>query len=423
MRIFFVFFYIFISFSLFAVDMEFLIQTDYYQEVEPSSDNNGSLWDVYGWMKWAGYHEKSGLEWYFSTQYALYPQEEEWFLDWPYIVDEAYLFLPLGFFDISLGQKYANYGFTDVYSPLNCVNAHITEQHNLDASYLKDLPNTMLHIQYYPTFEDILELIYIPVSRPNQSSIDEILLNKGNLNNLAVSLDSEPYLWDSLHNLYFIYNRYSELLDLQFLYGWYMDQTAYFDLSKMVNTGGILSGEIDRSYQRRQTLGAALSTNIGNIAFSQDLAINWNGNLDGTEPGWRKSDITANSQIQSSIFGGYLAQVTMVYQYIINYDEDSSMDDELREEIANYYQQPVPHILFLVGHIEKMYLRDKMKAQLNLGFFFSPNLYIAPRVSYRFSDNLICETGADITLGEPGDLLLKQNSINDNIFFRIQYLY
>lgn len=424
MRIFFVILsFLFLTTSLFSLDVEYLIQSDYYQEIEPSSDSNESLLDLYGFIKLKGYHDNSGLEWHLSTQYAFYPLEDELFIDWRYIVDEAYLFLPLGPLDISLGQKYANYGFTDVFSPLNCVNAQVSEQYSLDASYLKDLPNAMLHLQYYPSFEDVVELIYIPLARPDQSNEENIILNKGNLNNLNVSMESEPYIFDSLHNFYFIYNRYSDSIDLQFLYGWYMDQTAYFNVDSVINTGGILSGDLDRSYQRRQTAGAALSTNIGNMAFSQDLAFNWNGNLNGTEEGWKKSDISANSQIQTSLFNGYLTQVTMVYQYLINYDKDSSMDDDLQEEVANFYQQPVPHILFFVGHIEKMYLRDKMKAQLNVGFFFSPNLYIAPRLSYSFTDNLICETGADITLGEPGDLLLKQNSINDNVFFRMKYHY
>lgn len=424
MKIHFLFLYLFfLSLALYSVDMELMMQSEYFQGIEPSEEDFNYFWDIYAFMKLSGYHDNSGLEWHLTAQYAAYPLEEDRLLDWRYILDEAYLFLPLGSIDISLGQKYANYGFTDVFSPLNCVNAQITNQYSLDASYLKDLPNPMLHLQYYPSFEDVVELIYIPVSRPDQYSGGQVFLNKGNLNNLSVSMESPAYITESLHNIYFIYNRYSEKADFQFLYGWYMDQTAYFDLDGLSNTGGILNGEIDRSYQRKQTIGAAYSTNIGNFAFSQDLAVNWTENLDGTKAGWRKSDISANSQIQTSLFGGYLTQVTMVYQYLVGYDNEENLDEDLQEEFYSYYQQPVPHILFFVGHVEKMYLRDKMKAQLNVGFFFSPDIYIAPRLSYNIKDNLICETGADITLGDPGNLLLKQNAINDNFFFRLKYHY
>jgi hypothetical protein len=95
----------------------------------------------------------------------------------------------------------------------------------------------------------------------------------------------------------------------------------------------------------------------------------------------------------------------------------------LSEEIRNFHAQPYRHIAFAVSHFERSFLREKLKAQLNVGFFFSPRVYLAPRLAYALTDYWIAETGADITLGEPPDYDLRRNPSDDNFYVRLLYRY
>jgi hypothetical protein len=76
-----------------------------------------------------------------------------------------------------------------------------------------------------------------------------------------------------------------------------------------------------------------------------------------------------------------------------------------------------------VAHFEKSFLREKLKTQLNAGFFFSPEIYLAPRLAYSLSDYWSFETGADINLVNPPDDDLRRNPNNDNFYVRLLYRY
>jgi hypothetical protein len=77
----------------------------------------------------------------------------------------------------------------------------------------------------------------------------------------------------------------------------------------------------------------------------------------------------------------------------------------------------------MVGHFERAFLRERLKTQLNVGYFFSPELYFAPRLTYSITDFWTLEGGADITLGDPPDDDLRRNPTNDNFYVRLLYRY
>jgi hypothetical protein len=116
-------------------------------------------------------------------------------------------------------------------------------------------------------------------------------------------------------------------------------------------------------------------------------------------------------------------QINIIYQYIFNFDADENNNETLREEIHSFHTQPQQHIAFMIAHVEKNFMRDKLKVGGNVGFFFSPELYIAPRISYNSSDHLQFSSGADIFLGDPTSMILRRNPLNDNLYIRCIYRY
>ena len=113
-----------------------------------------------------------------------------------------------------------------------------------------------------------------------------------------------------------------------------------------------------------------------------------------------------------------------MYSYFFNHDNHTAGSDPeaakyLAEEVQNFHNQPYEHIAFMVGHFEKSFLREKLKSQLNIGFFFSPDILLTPRLSYALNDYCSLDAGADITLGEPSQMDLRRNPVNDNFYLRV----
>ena len=61
------------------------------------------------------------------------------------------------------------------------------------------------------------------------------------------------------------------------------------------------------------------------------------------------------------------------------------------EECNTYFNQPVQNIAFLIGHIHNSFFHDRLYLALNVGFFFSTDIYLAPRVAFALSDGIKLE--------------------------------
>ncbi|MCK5674266.1 MAG: hypothetical protein KAH95_12875, partial [Spirochaetales bacterium] len=123
--------------------------------------------------------------------------------------------------------------------------------------------------------------------------------------------------------------------------------------------------------------------------------------------------------------GGTFAQLNIIYQYIINFDEGktsypNNVEAELVEEFNGYFNQPVEHIAFAIIHLHNSFFHDKLYLALNAGYIH-PNVYLAPRISYTISDGMKIETGADINTGEPSDKFLARGNLWDNYYVRLKY--
>jgi hypothetical protein len=209
------------------------------------------------------------------------------------------------------------------------------------------------------------------------------------------------------------------------LYGWYTEHTPDFKIDTIDDS---IATDIDVVYNRKQTFGAAYATRLGSATLSQDFAFNLTSDFSGTDIGAQDSDITVNTQILVNLPWNILSQHSFVYAYFFNHDKYDTGSDKvaanaLAEEIHDFHIQPYQHILFYVGHFERSFLREKLKAQLNVGFFFSPNIYVAPRLSYSITDRSRWEAGIDYTFGDPPNIDLRRNPSNDNFFTRFVMQY
>jgi len=408
--------------SLPAQEFRFVSFFDYYGGIEPEDGYENVRTRLFMHPRFSGFNTSLNFEWVLSAQLWAQPLGEQYAIDAEDILFEAYLMFPFEKFDFSLGQKLVTYGFADVYGPLNILHSENKLVLSLDESYDKRRPDPLIQIRFYPTFEDTIELTYVPVTRPDRERTDQAALPQSSD---TVVWSDDPYITDPLHSVFFTYSRYGRKADIQLLYGWYVEHTPDF---RVPETELAISSDITAVYRKKHTFGAAYSTRLGNSTLSQDFAFNLTEDLSGTDIGAQNSDITINTQLLTNLPADILGQFTLVYSCFINHDEyDPGSDPDaagyLASEIQSFHNQPLQHIAFVVGHFERTFFRNRLKAQLNTAFFFSPKIYIAPRFAYSLTDYWAFEGGADITLGDPPDYDLRRNPSNDNFYVRMVYRY
>jgi hypothetical protein len=408
--------------SVFSLDFQFVSFMDYYGGIEPSEGYEHLRNRIFISPKVSGFSNNGHLEWQVSGQFWYQTMEDpEWIEPWD-ILGESFLFLQSDNFDMTVGQKIISYGFSDLYGPLNVLHSTNRTTLSVDDPYDSRRPDPLIQIRYFPDYTSSFELTYIPVTRPDIENQNSVALTESND---LVQWSDEPFLLENLHSVFLNYSRYGELFDLQLFYGWYTEHTPDFNILELNSE---VSTVISPVYHKKHTLGAAYSTGLGYSTLSQDLALNLAHDLDGSDLGGQNSDITLNSQLLMNLPGNILSQFSFVYSYIINYEEDPSGADAdaaeyLSEEIQSFHNQPYEHIAFMVGHFERSFLREKLKSQINIAFFFSPDILLTPRLSYALNDYWNLDTGADITLGEPSDLDLRRNPGNDNFYIRMVCRY
>ena len=408
--------------SLFSQNFQFVSFVDYYGGIEPATGYMNLRSRVFMRPGFSGFDEKTGLEWVLSANLWAQPLGEPYNINPWDILYETYFFLPFSYFDITLGQKIVTYGFADIFGPLNVMHSTNRATYSLDDSFDSRRPDPMVQIRFYPSYEDSIELTYVPITRPD--------IERPGTVNLPDSLDTvewstDPYIFDSLHSIFVNYSHYGEIVDLQFFYGWYTEHTPDFIVPE---TDSTIPSVITPIYRKKHTFGFAYSTRIWNATLSQDFAFNLTSDLDGTDIGAQNSDITVNTQLLVNLPWGILSQYSIVYSFFINHNNHDPGSDSLAAaylagEIQSFQTQPLQHIAFIIAHFEKSFLREKLKTQLNVGFFFSPEIYFGPKIAYNISDYWAIETGADITLGAPADKDLRRNPSNDNYYVRLLYRY
>jgi hypothetical protein len=408
--------------ALSAEEFKFVSFYDYYGGIEPSSGYENLRTRFFMAPSFSGYNDSLDFEWLLSARLWVQPLGEPYSIDPWDILHETYLFFPFDNFDFSIGQKIVAYGFADVMGPLNVLHSANRTPLSLDEYFDSRRPDPLLQVRFYPTFEDTIELTYVPVTRPDRERPGPVELpGSGH----RVIWNDEPYLLDNLHSLFLHYSRYGEKADLQLFYGWYTDQTPDFEV---VDLDSGVERDIHTVYNRKHTFGFAYATRAGNSTLSQDIAFNLTKDIEGTDIGGQNSDITVNTQLLVNLPGGILSQYSLVYSWFINHgkhDPGSNPEEAayLSEEIQNFHTQPLEHIAYIIAHFERSFLREKLKTELNLGFFFSPKLYIAPRLAYALTDHWAFAAGADINLGEPPEFDLRRNPWNDNFYLRLLYRY
>ncbi len=417
----------FLSASLFALNFQGVIFADYFGDIEYTTDYKNIRSRLYFQPTLTGSLFNYAVD--FELSANLYYD----FLGDPdlivpeNILREAYLFIPFDDFDIFLGQKFVSPGMTDVFSPLNTVNGEYAYKLSLDDPYEGKRADLLIQIQYYPNFDDSLQLVYVPFPRPDYEPADPVNMVVDTDIDVDFIFDADHYMIDNAHSFYLSYNHISAGFDLQLNYAFYTEQTPNFDLTNLIN-GTPLTGNVSSLYTRNHTFGGAYGTSFGGIALVEEVAFNLTEDLAGNKIGIKNSDITINSQITGTLYGGTFAQLNIIYQHIINFDKGDtvypdSVEEQLVEEFNGYFNQPVQNIAFLIGHLHNSFFHDRLYLALNAGFFFSTDIYLAPRVAFSLSDGMKIETGADIKTGEPSEKSLARGNLMDNYYVRLKYEY
>lgn len=418
--------FLILVFPLSAVDFRSIIFADYYGDIEPSTNYENLRSRLYFQPVLSGSLFNYTLDFELSGKFFYDPLGDNPFIEGENILKEAYISLPLGDFDISIGQKLLSPGMVDVFSPLNNINSEYIYKLSLDDPYDSKLADLMVQLQYYPNFDDSIQIVYVPFPRPDYEESKTIAMVSSDIN-VDFIFNSDPYLTDNGHSFFISYNHMSSSFDLQLDYAYYTEQTPDFDLSQLVS-GPSLAGDVFPLYTKKHTFGGAYSTSFKGITLVEELAVNLTEDLDGSKIGVKNSDITLNSQITGTLYGGTFAQLNIIYQHVINYNRGNStysqsIDDQLVDEFNNYFNQPVQNIVFFIGHLHNSFFREKLYVALNVGFFFSTEIYLAPRIAYALSDKMKIETGADIKTAGPSEYSLARGNISDNYYLRLKYEY
>ena len=420
-------FVISLSAPLFALDFQGIMFADYYGDIEYTTEYDNIRSRLYFQPTLSGSLFDYTVDFELSANLFYDPLGDPNLTKPENILREAYFFIPFGNFDISLGQKFVSPGMTDVFSPLNNVNGEYAYKLSLDDPYDGRRADLLVQIQYYPDFDNSIQLIYVPFPRPDYEPTEPINMVINPDIDIDFSFDADPYMLDNAHSFFLSYNHISASFDLQLNYAFYTEQTPGFDISNL-NYGASLTGDAVSMYTRNHTFGGSYGTSFNGYAYVEEVAFNLTEDLDGTNIAIKNSDITLNSQIMRTFSDGTFAQLNIIYQHIINFDKfdttySASVEEDLVEEFNGYFNQPVQNIVFLIGHIHNSFFHDRLYLALNAGFFFSADIYLAPRIAFVFSDSMKLETGADIKTGEPSDLFLARGNLWDNYYVRLKYEY
>ena len=411
---------------LFSTEFRLLSFADYYGGREPTGSYENLRGRIYlqPQVSTGLFHTPAELT--LSANLWYQPLGSESFTTLENILREAYIAFPSGNFDFALGQKFASFGFTDIYSPLNVINGTDATIYSLDDAVNGKRPDGMFQVEYYPNFNDTLEMIYIPFPRASYDPEAEKTVEEGST---AVTVNREytPYLTDNAHSLFLRYYHFADNFDLQIVYAWYIDRTTGFDLSDLEDSGSILTGEIDTLYNRVNLFGAGISTALGETILSEDLAFSLTEDPDGSDPGIQETSLTANTQISGSILNGTFAQLNIIYQYFFNYQNlqdkyTSAIYSYMIDSINDFSIQPRQHIAFAVAHLHRSFLRDKLYLGINTALLY-PDIYLAPRIAYALSDRIRLETGADINTGKAENNPLTGRDETDNFYIRLKCEY
>lgn len=345
------------------------------------------------------------VEYYISLEYHYDFFTEEHYTAPLNIIREAYLSIYPDWGDIHFGNRLVTLGQADVFSPLNRYNAAYSELFSIDDPYQSRLSQNSLEMLFYINDDSSLNLIYIPFSRMNYQSTQTREIPE-----LDKSLKEETtlLLTESPHSFFVGFNQYAFSYDLQILYGNFISPALNFNNSDDV---------ITQEYNREQLFGLSFSTSLGEIAIIDELALTLTENFDGELEGVRNSYITNNLQCTFTLFGRTYSQINMIYQYILNYSDQSDFE----KAVNDIQNQPVEHVLFFIGHLHDSFLREKLYMAVNLGFFFSTDFYVAPRVNYSISDRLVLESGFNIYTEEYIPKVLARENGADNFFLRLKF--
>lgn len=407
-----------------AQNFSFVSFADYYGGIEPSEGYQNLRSRIFMRPTFGGVDDNTGFEWRLSANLWAQPFGEPMSINPWDIPHESYFLLPFNYFDITLGQKIITYGFADISGPLNAPHSTNEAIYSLDESFDRRRPDPLLQVRLYPTFADTIELTYVPITRPDRERQGPISLPGSND---TVEWGPDSYITDpsSLHSIFAHYSHYGEKVDLQFFYGWYTEHKPDFIIPETTSTAASIIRPV---YRKKHTFGFAYSLKLWAMTLSQDFAFNLTEDLQGSDIGGQNSDITVNTQLLAKLPWNILSQYSLIYSFFPNHNKHSAGSDGeassyLAKEVQTFHTQPLQHIAYIIAHFEKPFLREKMKAALNVGFFFSPEIYLGPRISYNISDYWQIEVGADITLLDPPDSDLRRNDSNDNYYVRLLFRY
>lgn len=428
-----------------GLDFNYYLMSDYYGDLEPTTPYENLRIRFYGRPEISGAFTGADINYFVSANLYYQPLGDELFVRLDNILREAYFELHGNLYNLYVGQRFANWGKVDFYSPVNIINAVNTTTFSLDNTEEGRLSDLMADFQMFLGTDASFQLIYVPFPRPyfHPDENVDIKINFFNLDIDAVFKHEKiPYLteWEQTHSLFTTFRYWSYWFDMFLSYSFFIDQYPDFDLSGITQEINYIPtpneitirGTAINSYNRAHLLGLGFSTNLKSWALDGESGLKITKDWDGTRVEIKNSELVSNIQANRTFFNYWVFQTNFIHRYIINHDAELQSDLNsqvlayIEPEMEKHFLQPVESQIYMAVHLHRYVLHNTLYFAINGGVGFAINpvdeyeteLYLAPRITYYFSDLVKMEAGGDFWLQGEEAGYLGRNIYKDNFYIR-----
>lgn len=429
-----------ITLNLVAMDLSLQLQTDYYGDLEPTTEYESLRSRLYMKPEISGMLFGYNLEYYLTANLYIQAFNDEIFVQPDNILREGFIGLHTSLFSLYIGQRFVNWGKVDFYSPMNIINPVNTTVLSLDNVDEGKLPVLMADLFINIGFNASLEVVYEPYLRTYYYPYEQLDII---IDNTYADVDATfyhkeiAYLSEEAHSLFLAYNYWSYWFDLLLSYSFYIDQYPDFDLSAITHEFDdikpIIRGEAFNTYNRAHLIGIGFGMNLQDWGVDVESGLKITEDWDGTKIETKNSELVTNLQFNRTFFNNLFLQFNVIYRYIINFDATldieygSLINSYLKSEMKKRFLQPVESAVYIVNHIHRNFINDTLQLALNSGVGFPVNyigsydteIYLAPRISYSLNDFVKIQSGADLYIQGEESGYLGRNTLKDNFYVRV----
>ncbi|MBN2441718.1 MAG: hypothetical protein JXJ04_10230 [Spirochaetales bacterium] len=432
-----------------ALDFRGFMSLDYYGLIDPETVYDTERLRLTIAPELSSQEKESWFTFCLSGMFFYQPVGEPVIPDFERLVREAYVGFHVSFADIYLGQKFVHRGKVDVLSPLDIINHSDSTVLSMDDIFESTLPDLLCQVDIYPSDSFHMEAVYVPFLSPTIYSISDVAITEYQ----EFTILSTTYIYDVdaafkdkkipmfsqwAHSIHTSAHYSSDLFDLILTYSNYVDQLPDFDLSELtedINTVGStqthnITGTAYPSFNRVNQIGMGTSFYFFDFLISADTALKLTEDPDGTLLGIRNNELFSVLQVEWTPVSFLRTQCNVFNRVIFDSDVDiesdysSVIESQIINIVDDYTLQKTPLQLYLLLHIDMLFLRDTLTIGGN--FLYGKEdeenaFYFAPRIAYSINDYFSITGGANLWWGGIIEGFLGRNETHDNFFVRAKF--